>query len=90
MAVWVITKYDSLEPIGSWMLPGGLDDSEIEEILRRLVATDLNADEVISASRPKGDPLRSSHFDRNGNQRPISFGNNPHYTAVHAKERSAS
>ena len=83
---WVITKYEGLEPVANWSLPGGMDDSEIEEIMRRLVATDLNADEVISASRPKGDPMRAGHFDRNGTQRPIAFGDNPHYVAALEKD----
>ena len=83
---WVITKFDSLKPVASWSLPGGLEDSEIEEIMRRLVATDLNADEVISASRPVGDPQRASHLDRIGKQRPIAFGNNPHYSAVQERQ----
>lgn len=82
MAKWIITKYDSLTATDTWSLPGGLDDSEVEEIMRRLVATDLTTEEVISASRPVGDPSRSSLLDRKGNQRPLSFGNNPHYTAV--------
>ncbi len=84
MAQWVITKYETLHRVSSWTLSGDLEVREIEEIMRRLVATDLYADEVISASRSKGDPLRTSHFDRNGSQRPISFGDNPHYIAVHA------
>ncbi|UHS60601.1 hypothetical protein HRR99_03235 [Agrobacterium vaccinii] len=86
MAKWIITKYDGLEPVSSWSLPGGLDDTEIEEIMRRLVATELNPNEVISASLPKGDPERAGHFDRIGNQRPIAFGNNPHYMAVQERQ----
>ncbi|MCD1264527.1 hypothetical protein B5M44_25895 [Shinella sumterensis] len=82
MKDWQVIRYDSLERQKIWRLPGSLTESEIEELLRRLVAHDLIQDEIVGASRPKGDPLRSSHFDRNGAGVPISFGNNPHYTAA--------
>jgi hypothetical protein len=78
---WQITKYDSLEQQKVWKVPGSMTEVEMEELLRRLVAHDLNQDEIIGASRPAGDPLRSSLLDRTGSGDPISFGNNPYYTA---------
>lgn len=82
MQKWIIKRYDSATEETQWDLPGSLTEAEIEEVLRRLVATDLNTHEVISASRPKGDDRRSAHFDRIGADATISFGNNPYYTAV--------
>ncbi|CDZ50406.1 Hypothetical protein NGAL_HAMBI2427_36240 [Neorhizobium galegae bv. orientalis] len=82
MHKWVIRKHVSTTEELQWQLPGSLTEAEIEEVLRRLVATNLSPDEVISASRPKGDDRRAGLFDRSGTSAPISFGNNPYYTAV--------
>jgi len=79
--MWIITKYNSLETEAEWKLPGSLSESEIEQILQRLVCADLSPSEIINASRRRDDPLRASFLDRVGEGSPISYGDNPHYVA---------
>ena len=81
MAEWRITEWNGNERGAEHTLPGNLTQQEIETALQRLVCRNLNVDEVRSASRRKGDPERSSQLDRIGTDKPLSFGQDPHYTA---------
>jgi hypothetical protein len=82
---WRITELDSNEPKAEYELPDYMTENEIEAILQRLVCRNLSADEILSASRRKNDPRRSTLLDRIGSGRPIQYGDNPFYTAERTK-----
>ncbi|CAN7504600.1 hypothetical protein [Pararhizobium sp. LjRoot238] len=63
-----------------------MDDTEIEEVLRRLVSRDLTEIEIINASLRRNDTRRATHLDRIGTRRPIHFGENPYYIAAFEKD----
>lgn len=81
MAHWKITSYDGLTEQASWTLPGTMSEQQVETVLQRLVCSTLNQDEIIASSLPVGSSGRASHLDRVGSGLPMSFGNNPHFTA---------
>ena len=79
--VWLITKHNSTEEVGSWRVPGHYSQTEVEAIMQRMVCTDLTPAEVLNASRRKNDTWRSSHLDRIGNDPCPQYGDNPWYIA---------
>jgi hypothetical protein len=85
VATWKIIRWDGLNPIDTYSLPGNYSDSEIEALLQKLVCSDLTPHEIIAASLRRGDPRRSNHLDRVGAGVPINYGSNLHYTAERAE-----
>ena len=81
MAEWIITRWDGLRVSPERYLPGYLSIREVEVILQHLVCRHLDEDEIISASRRRNDPKRTTFLDRVGRGSPPCYGNNPHYTA---------
>lgn len=79
--VWVITKFDGTEESGVWEVPGHYSQKEVEQIMQRMVCTDLSPSEVLNASRRKGDPLRAAFLDRVGRDPAPQFGAGPWYIA---------
>lgn len=53
MAQWIISKYDSLELLQEWRIPGNISAGQIEELLKRLASRDLTEMEVINSSLRK-------------------------------------
>lgn len=86
MATWSITKFDSTEEVGQWVLPGHISQPEIEEILRRLVCRDLSEIEIINGSRRRNDELRNTFLDRvSRGGTYIDYGESPNYVATFNK-----
>ncbi|WP_417811920.1 hypothetical protein [Thalassospira alkalitolerans] len=83
MPKWLITEYDGTKELGSYELPSNYTDVEIEHILQRLVCRKLTQHEIISASRRHNDKTRTALLDRTTSGKPLSFGENPHFTAIH-------
>lgn len=82
MSNWVIKKYDGLsEAAIIGQLPGNIKEKEVHSILQRLVCRDLEESEVISASLRRNSIGRRALLDRVGNGTPITYGENPFYTA---------
>jgi len=73
--VWRIHKYDSLEEVGTWNVPGHYTQVEVERILQALVCRDLTEGEIIDAMRRRSDPFKVAFLDR------IGKGPVPHYGA---------
>lgn len=83
MPIWRIERHNGLaeaEQIGE--LPGGMSDSEVEEVLRRLACKYLTEEEILTSSLRRGQAGRKSHLDRIGAKRPIQIGENPYFLAV--------
>ena len=78
---WKITRWDGLESKVLRMLPGHMAESEIATVLQRLVCQRLNDDEILCASLRMGAKDYSSLLERHGHGAPMSYGENPHYTA---------
>jgi hypothetical protein len=78
---WKILRWEGNDAASLGELPGKMTESEVETVLQRLVCSDLTAAEILAASRRKGDDGYSVLLERNGSGRPLSFGENPHYTA---------
>ncbi|WPJ67977.1 hypothetical protein STOPSMEL_1 [Sinorhizobium phage StopSmel] len=82
--IWRIRKYDSLEEVGAWELPGHYLQHEIERMLEALACRDLTEQEVINSLRRRNDPARLPFLDRKG--RPaLQCGENPWYAATFEK-----
>ncbi len=75
--VWVITKFDGTEKAAVWEVPRHYSQKEVEQIMQRMVCTDLSPSEVLNASRRKGYPLRAAFLDRVGRDPAPQFGPGP-------------
>lgn len=80
-SVWLIVRYDSLEEVGRWELPGHYKRETIAGILQRLACVDLTPAEIIDACREKGDPLNNHLLDPIGPGESLHYGHNPWMTA---------
>lgn len=80
--VWKITKYDGLEVVGEWTVSVSLSQSEICKLMERLVATTLSEDEIIAGSLRRNHRGYQPYFERSVRGNPISYGENPHFTAA--------
>ena len=87
MAKWLIRGWDSTEMIYERTVSGQLSVGEVETMLQRLCCRHLTEDEVIDCSLRRNDRARKTFLDRQGRSLPISFGENPYYTAE--RDRSA-
>jgi len=81
MLKWTVRKWDGLEEIWSRDLPGRMGPNQVERLLQRLACRHLTDDEIISASLPKNAVGRTSILDETDFAQPMSYGENPHYTA---------
>jgi hypothetical protein len=79
--VWQIRRLDGGNVKFEWEMPGQMSESEISATLQRLVACHLSESEIVSASLRKGSSGYRSLLERVGRGRPISYGENPYYTA---------
>ncbi len=62
MAQWIISKYDSLELLQEWRIPGNISAGQIEELLKRLASRDLTEMEVINSSLRKNSEIGSIYL----------------------------
>ncbi|MGH0003510.1 hypothetical protein ACQU0X_25830 [Pseudovibrio ascidiaceicola] len=81
MAQWIISKYDSLELLQEWRIPGNISAGQIEELLKRLASRDLTEMEVINSSLRKNSRDRINLLDRKGTGPEMHVGENPYYLA---------
>ena len=88
MKKWKILKYesDSAEVVVG-RLPGNMTNTEVSEVLRRLVCKNLTEEEIILSSLRKGTVSRATFLDSIGNNNPLHFGENPYYMACLEKDR---
>lgn len=78
---WKIRRCDGLESTDIGLMPGNLSEAEVVKVLQRLVCRGLTEPEIVAASLRKGSKNYSPLLERNAGRRPISVGDNPHYTA---------
>jgi hypothetical protein len=81
MTKWILVKHEGSIEADRWELPGDLEESQVEEIIRRLVFRTLSEDDIISSSLPEGDTKRYILLDRNDDPAVIHMGENPYYVA---------
>ena len=81
MPFWKLTKYEGAIETSTWELPADLDETQVEEVVRRLVCRSLSEDEVINSSLPDGDSKKYVLLDRNEDPAVIHMGKNPYYIA---------
>jgi hypothetical protein len=79
--MWVIKEWDGNDVRAEYSLPGDLSPDEVTAILQRMVCRSLTLEEILAASRRKGDPKRTSILDSVGKGHVIEFGHDPRYTA---------
>jgi hypothetical protein len=85
--VWKITGYDGASVLFERTLPeSALSEAEMEVLLQRLVAQDLNSSEIVAASLRKNAPEYRSDFEiaknTGGKYALLTNGSGRHYTAV--------
>jgi len=79
--IWLLEKFDGQTPVEQKEVPAVLSDREVEEMLRRLVCKDLDNDEIIDSSLRPGMKNYRTLLEKVGSGVPLSFGQNPHWTA---------
>lgn len=81
---WKIKGWDGNAILFERDIPGHLTEFEVVALLQRLAARDLSANEVICGSLRRNDREYAPFFERVGTGMPLSYGENPHYTAKRA------
>ena len=79
--VWQIRGWDGLDVIFECEMPGQMSEPEISVTLQRLVSRHLSECEVVSSSLRKNHPSYRKFLKRVGSGSPITYGENPYYTA---------
>jgi hypothetical protein len=82
VAIWKISKHDSdNEGIFIGDLPGNMSETEISEVLKRLVCRQLSEEEILLSSLRQGAKLRRPLLDAIGSGAAQHFGENPYFLA---------
>ena len=79
--VWRIKGWNDTELIFDQPMPGRLSEKAIAAILQRLACRHLSGEEIIDASRRPRDPGYRPLLERVGSGAPMTYGDNPFYTA---------
>jgi hypothetical protein len=82
MTKWILVKHEGTIEAERWELPGRLDETQVVEIVRRLVCRSLSEDDIINSSLPEDDIKRYILLDRNDDPAVIHMGENPYYVAT--------
>lgn len=79
--VWLIEGWNGTDQILECSIPGDMSESEVLEILKRLVARHLTSEEIVDSSLRRGRQNRLQLLDRIGSGLPIQVGENPYFIA---------
>ncbi|MCW8842180.1 MAG: hypothetical protein OQK00_02070 [Rhodobacteraceae bacterium] len=82
MPIWKIYKHDSdadSKLVGE--MPGNMSQSEVAEVMKRLVCRQLSEEEIVTSSLRHGTKLRKPFLDSIGQETELHFGENPYFRA---------